>query len=180
VLQLVVNAAQAIQEAQEKQGQKTKGTITVSTRQNGPWVEMRVADNGVGIPPENLSKIFDPFFTTRPVGQGRGQGLCIARSIVVDGHGGAIDVESKPGQGATFIVRLPVLQSAQEASGLHPLALHSAYQPLHADQPEQRPPRQEPLTLETSAQTGFAVPLETSDGSCFLEGGGFPFAASPE
>jgi len=129
VLHLVVNAAQAIQEAQQKYGRQTKGTITVSTRLAGPWVEMRVADNGVGIPPENLPKIFDPFFTTRPVGQGRGQGLSIVRSIVVGGHGGQIDVESQPGQGSTFIVRLPVEASSAPLS----LSQKATSPPLHAE-----------------------------------------------
>ena len=138
VLHLVVNAAQAIQEAQQKYGRQTKGTITVSTRLAGPWVEMRVADNGVGIPPENLSKIFDPFFTTRPVGQGRGQGLSIVRSIVVGGHGGQIDVESQPGQGSTFIVRLPVEASSAPLS----LSQKATSPPLHAEFVGQNVPSQ--------------------------------------
>ncbi len=139
VFHLVLNAAQAIQEAQQKKAVQEKGTITISTRHMGPWVEMRVADNGVGIRPENLPKIFEPFFTTRPVGQGRGMGLTIARAVVVDGHGGTIEVESQPGQGATFIVRLPIEQPGEGAAGIGSLALRSAYQPLHAEQPDPKP-----------------------------------------
>jgi two-component system NtrC family sensor kinase len=164
VLHLVVNAAQAIQEAQTKSGEGAeragprrtssdsppraalqepntpppKGTIRVSTRQVGSWVEMRVADNGVGIPPENLPKIFDPFFTTRPVGQGRGQGLSIVRSIVVSGHEGEIDVESQPGQGSTFIVRLPVATSSPPLS----LSQKATSPPLHAEFVGQNVPSQ--------------------------------------
>ncbi|MCS7306124.1 MAG: PAS domain S-box protein [Thermoguttaceae bacterium] len=139
VFHLVINAAQAIQEAQQQKKDSTKGTIIVSTRQKGAWVEMQIADTGIGIPPENLPKIFEPFFTTRPVGQGKGQGLTIARSIVVDGHGGTIEVESQPGQGATFVVRLPVQPPAEAPAAVTSLALQSAFQPLHADMPAQKP-----------------------------------------
>jgi len=69
-------------------------------------VEVRVADTGCGIPDEIRDRIFDPFFTTKPVGQGTGQGLAIAHSVVVQRHGGAIAFESTPGRGTTFIVRL--------------------------------------------------------------------------
>jgi signal transduction histidine kinase len=64
-------------------------------------------DNGKGIPPDVLPRIFDPFFTTKPVGKGTGQGLTIARSIVVK-HGGTLTFETEPGKGSTFEIRLPV------------------------------------------------------------------------
>lgn len=73
----------------------------------GAMVEIRVADNGPGIAPDILSRIFDPFFTTRDVGHGMGLGLFVVYEIV-DEHGGCIAVQSAPGQGATFIIRLPV------------------------------------------------------------------------
>ena len=68
---------------------------------------LEVADNGCGIPEENLARIFDPFFTTKPVGQGTGLGLAISHSIVAD-HGGRVEVESTPGRGSRFRVILPV------------------------------------------------------------------------
>nr|HMR10523.1 HAMP domain-containing sensor histidine kinase [Polyangiaceae bacterium] len=63
---------------------------------------------GTGIPAAFLDKVFDPFFTTKDVGKGTGQGLAIARSIVVDKHGGTIEILSEVGKGATFVVRLPL------------------------------------------------------------------------
>jgi signal transduction histidine kinase len=64
-------------------------------------------DNGCGIPEQNIDKVFDPFFTTKPVGRGTGQGLAIARSIVVEKHLG-IDIRSRVGEGTCFTLRLPV------------------------------------------------------------------------
>ena len=69
---------------------------------------MRVGDTGTGIPEAIRHRIFDPFFTTKAVGRGTGQGLAIARSIVVDKHGGTITFETEIGKGTTFIVRLPI------------------------------------------------------------------------
>ncbi|MGE5476525.1 MAG: PAS domain S-box protein, partial [Bacteroidales bacterium] len=103
-LNLIVNAAQAIEAA----GRRGDGRISVSTRLEGDQVVIRVADNGTGIPDSIREKIFDPFFTTKDVGKGTGQGLAISRDVVVIKHGGRIDVESRDGEGATFIVRLPV------------------------------------------------------------------------
>ena len=76
---------------------------------------MRVTDNGCGIPEKNAERIFDPFFTTKAVGKGTGQGLSIARSIVVEKHGGRIEVDSREGQGTTFTISLP-LQGRQPGS----------------------------------------------------------------
>jgi signal transduction histidine kinase len=83
------------------------GTLVVATRvtETGQ-VEIRFSDSGCGIPPEHLSKIFDPFFTTMPVGKGTGLGLAISYSIIQQ-HQGTIEVESRVGQGSTFVVRLP-------------------------------------------------------------------------
>jgi signal transduction histidine kinase len=67
-----------------------------------------VRDNGCGVPEENLTKLYDPFFTTKEVGRGTGQGLAISHSIVVDKHGGEINVSSRVGVGTEFIVRLPI------------------------------------------------------------------------
>jgi signal transduction histidine kinase len=84
-----------------------RGTITVRTRRDGVCLEVDVADDGPGIPPENLDRIFEPFFTTKPVGSGTGLGLDTSRRIVVDRHDGSIRVRSQPGE-TVFTVRLPV------------------------------------------------------------------------
>ncbi len=102
-LNLITNAKQAM--AANGRGALTLTTAFVPTR-HGPGVEVRVADNGPGIPPENISRVFDPFFTTSPVGGGTGLGLTITHRIVT-GLGGTLTCESVPGQGATFIARLP-------------------------------------------------------------------------
>ncbi|MGQ9926510.1 MAG: PAS domain-containing protein [Chloroflexaceae bacterium] len=82
------------------------GRITLKTRSVSEQIEIQVRDTGVGIAPEHLSRIFDPFFTTRPVGMGVGLGLSISYSIVQQHHG-AISVDSQPGQGTCFTIRLP-------------------------------------------------------------------------
>jgi PAS domain S-box-containing protein len=106
VLNLVVNAAHSIRDAVSA-GQRSKGEIRVATRLDGDFVEIRVADNGTGIPPEIQGKVFDPFFSTKGVGQETGQGLAISHAVVVKKHGGTIAFETEPGHGTTFIVRLP-------------------------------------------------------------------------
>jgi PAS domain S-box-containing protein len=107
ILNLVINAAHAIAE-KVGDGSQGKGAITVSTRRDGDWVEVRVADSGNGIPARVRDKIFTPFFTTKPLGKGTGQGLALARSVVVDKLEGTITFESEEGAGSTFIIRLPL------------------------------------------------------------------------
>ena len=107
VLNLIINAAHAIADVVSR-GEKKKGTITVSTRQDGDWVEVRVRDTSIGIPEAIRTKIFDPFFTTKEVGKGTGQGLAIVYSVIVDKHQGKIAVETREGHGTTFILRLPL------------------------------------------------------------------------
>ena len=104
MLNLIVNAAHAIVEA----GATKKGRITVSTRNDGDRVEIRVSDTGVGIPEEIREKIFDPFFTTKEPGKGTGQGLAISYTIITKKHNGTISVQSEMGKGTTFIVCLPI------------------------------------------------------------------------
>jgi PAS domain S-box-containing protein len=106
LLNIIINASQAIAGANGADGEP--GRITVRTRAEGEWVRIEIQDSGPGISPEIRDRIFDPFFTTKEVGVGTGQGLAITRSIIVDKHGGEISVRSEPGQGATFVVRLPV------------------------------------------------------------------------
>jgi two-component system, NtrC family, sensor kinase len=105
ILNLIVNAAHAIGDLVKKEA--TKGVIKIRTRQDGHWVEIRISDTGTGIPEAARHRIFDPFFTTKEVGKGTGQGLAIARSVIVDQHGGTLNFETETGRGTTFIVRLP-------------------------------------------------------------------------
>lgn len=86
--------------------------VTVTTQQGDSQVEIRVQDNGLGIPAEIRKKIFEPFFTTKPAGSGTGLGLSLSYDIVTQGHGGTLTVESEEGHGATFTVTLPVNYSA--------------------------------------------------------------------
>ena len=81
--------------------------VSVSTKKNNGKVEIKVADNGNGIPQKVLDKIFQPFFTTKPTGQGTGLGLSLAYDIITKGHGGELKVETKEGEGSEFIVQLP-------------------------------------------------------------------------
>ncbi len=82
-------------------------TVTVSTRQVDGQQEIRVCDNGPGIPAVIQEKIFEPFFTTKPTGTGTGLGLSLSYDIVTQGHGGRLTVESTEGDGATFVITLP-------------------------------------------------------------------------
>lgn len=104
-LNLLVNAAHAIGDVVK--GDK-KGRITLGTEAEGDQVHISIADTGAGIPESIRTKIFDPFFTTKEVGRGTGQGLAIARSVVVDRHNGTLTYESEVGKGTTFHIRLPV------------------------------------------------------------------------
>jgi len=82
-------------------------TLTVATRDLGEAVEVRVRDNGTGIPAEIKNKLFQPFFTTKPTGEGTGLGLSISYDIVTQQHGGTIEVDSRVGEFTEFIIRLP-------------------------------------------------------------------------
>lgn len=99
---LLLNAAQAIADA----GRGSEAVV-VSTRALTDTVEVRVRDRGCGIPLDIRHRVFDPFFTTRAVGQGAGQGLAVARAVIVGKHGGDLSFESELGVGTTFTIRLP-------------------------------------------------------------------------
>jgi PAS domain S-box-containing protein len=113
VLNIVINAAHAI--ADHVAGTNRRGIIRVRTWREGHDALIAVSDTGGGIPHEVRNNIFDPFFTTKDVGRGTGQGLAIARSIVVDKHGGSLDFETEVGEGTTFYIRLPI-NAAQSSS----------------------------------------------------------------
>lgn len=113
VLNLVNNACQAARERKQAEGREFTPRVWVRTSRPDPGhLEIRVGDNGGGIPDDVRPRLFTPFFTTKPAGQGTGLGLSISHEIVVREHGGAITVESEPGRGAEFVVRLPVRQAA--------------------------------------------------------------------
>ena len=107
ILNVLVNAAHTIGDV-VGDGSKGKGTITVSTRHDGDWAEIRISDTGTGIPEAHQARIFDPFFTTKEVGKGTGQGLAIAHNVVVKKHSGTITFETEVEKGTTFIIRLPI------------------------------------------------------------------------
>ena len=117
-LNMIVNAAHAIGDV-VGDGANGKGTITIGTRRVEDWVEVRVGDTGTGMTEEVKARIFDPFFTTKPVGRGTGQGLAISHTVVVEKHKGTIHVETAPGRGTTFVIRLPLLDSSEEGNNEH-------------------------------------------------------------
>ena len=107
ILNLIVNAAHAIADVIGA-NPTAKGTIRISTLDMGGTVEIRIQDSGTGIPDEIRARIFDPFFTTKQAGKGTGHGLAVAHSVIVEQHGGTIEVDSAPGKGTTFILRMPM------------------------------------------------------------------------
>lgn len=113
LLNILINAGQAIGEV-TKNASSGKGKITVSTRRDGDWVEIRVADTGGGIPAAVSGRVFDPFFTTKDVGKGTGQGLAIVYNTIVEKHQGTVHFETEEGRGTCFIVRLPLQVSSDD------------------------------------------------------------------
>jgi len=107
ILNMIVNAAHAITDV-VGDGGNGKGKILVRTRSDGEFAVVDITDSGSGMPAHIQQRIFDPFFTTKEVGKGTGQGLAIAHNVIVDKHGGTIKVNSAPGAGTTFTIRLPI------------------------------------------------------------------------
>jgi two-component system NtrC family sensor kinase len=116
ILNLLVNAAHAIADVVKDSG--ARGKVTVRTRLDGEAVEISIADTGTGIPEAVQGKIFDPFFTTKEVGKGTGQGLAIARSVIVNKHGGTLRFETQERKGTTFTIRLPIDAPGETADAL--------------------------------------------------------------
>ena len=108
ILNLITNAFYAVTEKKKRVTDNYGPTVSVSTKKISGKVEIKVADNGNGIPQKVLDKIFQPFFTTKPTGQGTGLGLSLSYDIV-KAHGGEIRVETKEGEGSEFIIQLPVV-----------------------------------------------------------------------
>ncbi len=103
-LNIVVNATHALA---DKYGESGQGHIKISSHAVEELAEVRISDNGTGIPEHVVASIFDPFFTTKDVGKGTGQGLSMAWETIVEQHGGQLLCETHPGEGTTFIIRLP-------------------------------------------------------------------------
>jgi len=106
LLNLINNAFYAVNERSKKGEEGYKPTVSVSTAKVGDKLEIKVADNGHGVPKNIKEKIFQPFFTTKPTGQGTGLGLSLSYDIV-KAHGGELNVESKEGEGTAFFIQLP-------------------------------------------------------------------------
>jgi len=107
LLNLFNNAFYAVNEKKKIAGAEYQPTVSVQTKKINDKVEIRVSDNGNGIPLSIKNKIFQPFFTTKPTGEGTGLGLSLAYDIIAKEHGGIIKVESREGEGSEFIIQLP-------------------------------------------------------------------------
>jgi signal transduction histidine kinase/ligand-binding sensor domain-containing protein len=107
ILNLLTNAFYAVNEKSLEGIAGYEPTVTVSTKKSGDFAEIRVGDNGNGIPQKVLDKIFQPFFTTKPAGEGTGLGLSMAYDTITLGHNGDLKVETTEGEGTVFIVILP-------------------------------------------------------------------------
>lgn len=109
LLNLFTNAFYAMQEKSKQSDLKGyKPILTLTTLQKDNFIEIRVQDNGTGIPDAIKDKILQPFFTTKPTGEGTGLGLSLSYDTIVKGHDGSIAIESKEGEGSEFTIRLPL------------------------------------------------------------------------
>ncbi|HEY3030056.1 MAG TPA: GAF domain-containing protein, partial [Bradyrhizobium sp.] len=116
-LNLISNGFYAATKRKEAGEESFEPTLSASTKSLGNKVEIRIRDNGTGIPLEIKEKMFNPFFTTKPAGEGTGLGLSMSHDIVVKQHGGKIDVDTKPGVFTEFIITLPRTGAAQAQVG---------------------------------------------------------------
>ena len=107
LLNLISNGVYATAKKAQLNGEGYKPTLIASTKSLGDWVEIKIRDNGTGIPPEIKDKMFNPFFTTKPAGEGTGLGLSISHDIVVKQHGGSIAVETQSGEFTEITIVLP-------------------------------------------------------------------------
>ena len=108
ILNLITNAFYVVNEKKKLNIEGYEPTVIVSTKKVNHSIEIKVSDNGNGIPQKVLDKIFQPFFTTKPTGEGTGLGLSLSYDIITKGHGGELKVETKEGEGSKFIIVLPV------------------------------------------------------------------------
>jgi signal transduction histidine kinase len=107
LLNLIGNGFYAATKRKREASPTFNPVLRVTTRELGDAVEIRVRDNGIGIPPEYRDRLFQPFFTTKPTGEGTGLGLSISYDIVTQQHGGTIEVDSRVGEFTEFTIRLP-------------------------------------------------------------------------
>jgi signal transduction histidine kinase len=115
-LNLISNGFYAAAKRKESGEAGFEPTLSATTKNFGNWIEIRIRDNGTGIPQDVKEKMFNPFFTTKPAGEGTGLGLSMSHDILVKQHGGKIDVETEPGVFTEFIIMLP-RTAAQANSG---------------------------------------------------------------
>jgi signal transduction histidine kinase len=111
LLNLFNNAFYAVNEKKKEEQNGFAPTVQVTTFRRDGGIEIKVKDNGKGIPEKVLEKIYQPFFTTKPTGEGTGLGLSLSYDIITKGHGGELKVETVEGQGSEFIIQLPNLSS---------------------------------------------------------------------
>jgi signal transduction histidine kinase len=117
LLNLISNGFYAASKRKEAGENTFEPMLSATTRNLGPRVEIRIRDNGVGIPREVKEKMFNPFFTTKPAGEGTGLGLSLSHDIIVKQHGGNIDVATQPGEFTEFIITLPRTSAIRGNSG---------------------------------------------------------------
>lgn len=108
ILNLLTNAFYVVSEKKKRLGDAFEPVVSIQTKKTDSVVEIRVTDNGDGIPAKIIEKIFQPFFTTKPAGQGTGLGLSMCYEIVTQAHGGELIVDTKEGEGSVFTIRLPI------------------------------------------------------------------------
>ena len=108
ILNVFNNSFYAVDEKSKSEGKNYRPTVSISTRQVNGSIALTIRDNGKGIPEDVRSKIFNPFFTTKPTGRGTGLGLSISHEIIVNGHNGEIQLDSKPGEFTEFVITLPI------------------------------------------------------------------------
>jgi signal transduction histidine kinase len=116
-LNLISNGFYAATKRKEAGSDGFEPTLSAATKNLGNAVEIRIRDNGTGIPQEVKEKMFNPFFTTKPAGEGTGLGLSMSHDIVVKQHGGKIDVNTEPGSFTEFIITLPRTMAARANAG---------------------------------------------------------------
>ena len=119
-LNLISNGFYAAAKRKESEGDSFAPTLGATTKDLGGSVEIRIRDNGTGIPPEVKERMFNPFFTTKPAGEGTGLGLSMSHDIIVKQHGGTIDVNTEPGVFTEFIITLPRTMATGSTAGSTP------------------------------------------------------------
>ena len=113
LLNIIGNSLDAVW-AKKQEDETYEPKVRISTRSTNTGAEIKISDNGPGVPQEIREKIFEPFFTTKPTGEGTGLGLSLSYNIITQGHNGALQLESSPGEGATFIILLPLNKPARK------------------------------------------------------------------